>query len=731
MNLNYLRMRTLLVLLAAFCFVFWTSPDIAAEYRPHSHEYCPFVFSTHPNVAVKRILLGETSTTLDMVVYGNKGYWIRISSDTYINADGKKYKIQSSDGIALDQEVYPGESGIFVFSLIFPPIDPATQQLDFIESDCDNCFKIYGLLLKPDMQIKRASVPKKIKDAAIIKDDGKPLPAPKPKAGKAVLKGTLLGYVPAINTKINVYVDNPVTGIQEELGAKVREDGRFELEVPLVTTMEVLLRLSAPWYNKYILLSPGKESSVYFDLPQRNCQETPVEALKCPPAKYIYFGGANAEINNQMEDLDLAGLVRQKLYSQDYNIVAGMTAEEYKSCILDKLSVILDELAQKGLTKKALEFASMSVRFNAIYRLMFTENNLREAYRRSHNLDYNDPLTGFTPPVIDSAFYSFLRDYSVNDPYLLYFHDGGYIINSCKYLETREFMDIEDSINKDGFQELIDSGKLKPEELYPAVYMRDNDVATIQDFLSGKTEANNNISREQVISFLENHSKEISLIWERRTSEERKSHLANILGADRGVVFDLLETQRACAKMKEFTLLTADELQAFSKMENPFYFRHLTAKNKELSAQIEANKRKGGYTIHQTPDTEGEQAFSEIIKKFEGKVILVDFWNTWCGPCLSAMKRFEPSKSTFKEKGVVFIYLADESSPINTWNNAVTSIGGEHFRLNNSQMSEIKKKFGIRGIPSYLILNKQGEQIYFQTGFDGEAIKKKLEEAMF
>ena len=153
-------------------------------------------------------------------------------------------------------------------------------------------------------------------------------------------------------------------------------------------------------------------------------------------------------------------------------------------------------------------------------------------------------------------------------------------------------------------------------------------------------------------------------------------------------------------------------------------------KNKELLAQIEENKRKGGYTIYETPETEGEQAFSEIVKKFEGKVILIDFWNTWCGPCLSAMKKFEPSKEAFKERGVVFIYLADESSPLSAWNNMIPSINGEHFRLKNSQMSELRKKFGIRGIPSYLILNKQGEQIYFQTGFDGDAIGKKLGEAL-
>jgi thioredoxin-related protein len=56
----------------------------------------------------------------------------------------------------------------------------------------------------------------------------------------------------------------------------------------------------------------------------------------------------------------------------------------------------------------------------------------------------------------------------------------------------------------------------------------------------------------------------------------------------------------------------------------------------------------------------------------------------------------------------------------------IPDIPGEHFRLKNSQMNELKKKFGIRGIPSYLILNRQGEQIYFKTGFDEATIEKTL-----
>jgi hypothetical protein len=717
-------MRHLLVTL-----FLWIGLGITASTHPVVVENPPFAFNTHSNVTIERIVSDDFSTTLYLVIYQQQQHWIRISSETYIHANGKKYTVKAVDGIQLDQEVYPDESGKIVFSLTFPPIDPTTQQLDFIESDCDNCFKIYGLNLKPEATgIARITVPQKIKNAAIIKDDGKKLEIPQLKTGKSILKGTLSGYAPIMNSKVNVYVDNPVTDIQEELEVKVKEDGNFELEVPLITTMQVLLRLSAPWYNKYILLSPGKESTVYFDLQQKNCQETPVESLKCPPSKYIWFGGANAEINNQIEDIDLAGLLQQRFHSdQDFSTIAGMTAEQYKSYILDKATVLTGELAQKGLTRKALEFASMSVRYTAANRLIFTENDLRNAYRRLHNLNYEDPLTGFSPPEINDDFYSFLKEVSINNPYSLYSYNCGNIINSCKYLSQRE---IRFSYTpKEMYQTFIDSGKLSSEELVVATYLRDRAIDNpdsplnellkqkeslfIQEMINtGKLdeeqlkqantclslcsdsaipaltvmeqrisllskllrkeilthedlnkineqigslipEKPQEVSPEQIAAFEEKYAEEIKQMTEKRLLKEKRSELARILGANEGIAFDLLETQLACRKMEEYMPLTPGELQAFSQMKNRFYFDYLTVRNNQLLAQIEKNKNKGGYTIHDMPETDGELAFSEIAKKFEGKVV-----------------------------------------------------------------------------PSYLILNKQGEQIYFQVGFDGVTIEKTLTDAL-
>jgi thiol-disulfide isomerase/thioredoxin len=656
-------------------------------------------------------------------------------------------------------------------------------------------------------------VPAEIINESIIKEDGKSLVIPELKAGDAIVKGKFLGYVPEMKWKIEMYVNNPVTGEQEELETPVKEDGSFELKVPLITTMQVLLRIN-PFYNKYILLSPGKETTVYVDLYQKNCQETGNEALRCPAGKYMYFGGANAEINNQMEDNNIQEGIRRAFLDQvqDSKEILDMSAEQYKTHVIEKMNDAIEQLSQKNLTEKAYEFAVMDIHFTAIYMLMFADSNLESAYRRAHNLNYEDDITGYTKPVFDKAYYSFLKDIPFNNPLSLYNENFGNMVNSCKFLNFNgEKIRIQINVPTEKFfQELIDSEILSPEETEIAKFWqkrtvdnwsdekqlkyKDETVRVTRELIESGKLKEKNLERAKellslcldpksdIISVFENreifirylnhykifsqeefndlikqeepetieepeYSEEIkesyngkyNEVWKQffersntqKQMEEIKSYLTDILGTSQGIVFDILTAQFLCSGFEEKIPLTTDKFEDIAQMDNPFYFNYINQKNNELLAQIEKNKDKEGYTIRDIPETEEEKLFPELLKPFTGKVILVDFWATWCGPCRTAMKRFEPVKERLKEKGVVFVYLTDESSPLPAWQNMIPDIPGEHFRLKSSQFSYLKKKFGVNGVPSYLILNKEGEQIYFKVGFEGsEKLEKILSDAL-
>ncbi len=117
----------------------------------------------------------------------------------------------------------------------------------------------------------------------------------------------------------------------------------------------------------------------------------------------------------------------------------------------------------------------------------------------------------------------------------------------------------------------------------------------------------------------------------------------------------------------------------------------------------------------------------DIAEKFKGKVIYIDIWGTWCSPCLSAINEIQPIKKDYSEN-VAFVYLADETSPKNTWEEKIKSIEGEHMRLSQSQAQDLKNKFALRGYPSYIVIGKDGSIVFSGSLHGLHNIKKLFDE---
>lgn len=70
----------------------------------------------------------------------------------------------------------------------------------------------------------------------------------------------------------------------------------------------------------------------------------------------------------------------------------------------------------------------------------------------------------------------------------------------------------------------------------------------------------------------------------------------------------------------------------------------------------------------------------------------------------------EPLKQgELKSDDLVWIYIADESSPLSTYLSMISNIQGVHYRMNNEQWEYICDKFNIDGIPSYVLVGKDGD----------------------
>lgn len=214
---------------------------------------------------------------------------------------------------------------------------------------------------------------------------------------------------------------------------------------------------------------------------------------------------------------------------------------------------------------------------------------------------------------------------------------------------------------------------------------------------------------------------------------DNTAEIAQVMGTDKGILFDMLAGRRLAASIKEFKPLSEDDLQKADQTA-PDIRTALLEMNEKLKQTIEENKKKSGYTVNRVniTDIPAEELFNAITTPYRGKVVFVDFWATWCGPCRAAMKQAEPVKKDFAGKDIVFLYLAGENSPKGTWEQMIPDIKGEHYRMTAAQWDYICKKFGVDGVPSYMIIAKDGTPIHFQVGFMGadrmrEMLMKELD----
>ena len=115
-------------------------------------------------------------------------------------------------------------------------------------------------------------------------------------------------------------------------------------------------------------------------------------------------------------------------------------------------------------------------------------------------------------------------------------------------------------------------------------------------------------------------------------------------------------------------------------------------------------------------DLEGNTTtFDKLLKEHIGKVIYVDLWASWCAPCLATMPDAEKLRKTYKNKNVVFIYLAVNDNE-EAWKRAVeqyhtSTYDGINFIVVNPKEAVFLKEIDNRHIPQYLLYDRSGKLV--------------------
>ncbi|MDB4920224.1 TlpA disulfide reductase family protein [Mucilaginibacter sp.] len=752
-----MKKTTLSICLALSCFCAMAQKNVML----------PAIGATNAKeITIDKVAVSDTATTLYFSAQYWPGTWFRISSASYIVAADKKLVAKSISGMPFDQQFTP-ENGKVSFTISFPPIDPNTPKIDYIESDSDNSFKIvdielmavkkqavipvalmgnwfktegskqwllglydnkivydntvwnYGqvktdgniidiklqhgkdireLYVKHDTTGIYAGETKKIMQ--LLRDkpgdmkyaaDGKGFTLPVFKNDTAYYNGYINGYSSKLGYKTGqIIINNIVTGGQDAYLISIAADGSFSAKMPMNYPEECFIRI--PCFNSNVFIEPGKHLFQFIDITKKSL-----------PMAYM---GDNARLNYE---LDATRYMTFFDYSKVFDNNPDLEINLFKKAVLDKRTNKLADLekyrADHNLSKKGYELTVLNINYEAAQRLLQVNYLREDAYRKKHNIPTTQRTNAIPPAKLDSTYLSFLKYIDINSQADVVSNDYGNFIRSLKYLDII-LVSVNRKILSLYVAELKNKTSLSTEEKQALAAMDSVANSDDQDVINAVYKKNHSV----ISAIFAKDSVQLSEKFTVELKSSRKRELTAVAQKDISFALEVMNLQIGSENIDHtYIPLTTKQLTAIKPdYKYPYLYQALVDQNTKVRDKIAASIKIRESVANETPKTPVDSAFAEIIKKYKGKAIYVDFWATWCVPCRMGIETIAPIKEDLKNENVVFLYITNQSSPVDAYNNVIKNIKGEHYRVSTDVWNVLASKFNIDGIPHYALVNKNG-----------------------
>jgi thiol-disulfide isomerase/thioredoxin len=513
-----------------------------------------------------------------------------------------------------------------------------------------------------------------------------------------------------------IEVSDFITGETANYQAAFDSLGRFSITVPILHSQFVYVDWKR--LRKAMLLSPNDTLFVFADaidlLPQQS--DNGWEGLELRDKQILYMG-KNARFNNewvQYKPLSLS-------FDRSKEMKKGYSDLEYLRVCEDVYNQRMAHLAQfiAGYPAVSEKFRFVQA---TVERYDFAGNLMQHRFNltgRPFQEGYMDYVNRHFLPVDHPATYTLVREF------LMFIRDYmGYYTGSKTFTHDLKLLLEEANLNT-------------PENIQT--------VVAVEEVLKIAAAEPDTIKQRQLIesylgpnktwpALVESYHqlqadprvKEAAPAYVRRTFLDMDYHKADSL-LHEPALKELWMTNRYYANFEqEMAPWPDDDWQVMkSRIKNPYLQsllqeindRYLRLNNEELEHEASLQN-----TDHWATIDDADLIFKKITEPYRGKVIFIDVWGIWCGPCIKNIKEYaHRMEAHFKGKDVVFIYLAN-GTPEQAWKNLIKQqrLTGEqivHFCLPEQQQSLLEQRLKVSHFPTYLIVDRAGNISDFEVRY--------------
>lgn len=515
----------------------------------------------------------------------------------------------------------------------------------------------------------------------------------------AVYCGFIHGFTPNMPRNFSFKNENIINGEDFQQPVFIDENGYFESKIDLNYPAMFTIYFSGIG-NERILLEPGKRLFQLLTFEKRGVNDSIYGNHNC------HFMCDNAELS---EEIHVSIGKNEELWRK-HNLIPTITIDSLSIIANDDYNADLRLLEsyknERNLSSKAVAILNVNIGMKRASLLSdFLELKVKDLMAKKSPDLMKQIKTAINKPYIDSI--SALSFVETTKQHPLAILDYRFAATFRKLFSNNYFipLSIMKATQWTMFEEI---GKMN-------VQLSKEDKALI-DTIAAIPEAQRDTSTykrlmPKMIPFFTAHSTELRTYMDDIGNKTLLNSAQSTYG-ENSMMTDLIRANITVKKIKKFAFLTEEQMTDLKmRINNPVFFDFIKSENSKMLAKIASNKAKRNYKVLPTPDVSVENMLAKLLEPFKGKVVYLDFWATWCGPCMRNIAQMKSLKEELKNQNVAFVYVTGESSPLKTWENVLPDIDGNHYRLTAKQWEELCKKYGVASIPHAMIFNQQGEMV--------------------